>query len=152
MPQGCARLLENRVPVGQGLAPGFQQLPSHFYVPLSGAMPALLPQGKMWHGWNCPKQCLAGKSLNNPPCSLQEGAQGSQPLQGWPQKPRQAFNHHRPKLCSPSLWFYLQRELRPCWENLPCALITACRASSKWLFVNENQDYEVPLVTVYLVL
>lgn len=32
------------------------------------------------------KQCLAGKSLNGPPCSLQEGAHGNQPLQGWPQK------------------------------------------------------------------
>lgn len=37
-----------------------------------------------------------------------------------------------------SLQLYLPRELRSCWENLPGALITACVASPKWLFVNEQ--------------
>lgn len=60
------------------------------------------------------------------------------PFKAGPRSAPQAFNRHRHKLCSPSLWLYLRRELRSCWENLPCALITACRASSKWLFVNES--------------
>lgn len=95
----------------------------------------------MWHSSNCtettPKQSPKGEPLNDPPLLTGRAFMGISPLKAGPKSPPKALILCRHKLCSPSLQLYLQRELKSCWENLPCALITACIASSKWLFINE---------------